>query len=120
MLASRVAKQVQRFHGTGRRDVKLEREIEASLDRSSMALDRGLVSPHSSPSSRAARREQGVLLADALERLPEDYREVIVLRNLQGLSFPEVAARMGRSVGSVEKLWMRGLARLRGAMQRDG
>jgi len=61
-----------------------------------------------------------VLLADALERLPEDYREVIVLRNLQGLSFPEVAERMGRSVGSVEKLWMRGLARLRGAMQSDG
>lgn len=120
VLASRVAKQVRRFHGTGRRDVKLEREIEASLDRSSMALDRGLVAPNSSPSSRAARREQGVLLADALERLPEDYREAIVLRNLQGLSFPEVAARMGRSVGSVEKLWMRGLARLRGAMQGDG
>jgi RNA polymerase sigma-70 factor (ECF subfamily) len=78
------------------------------------------VSPHSSPSSRAARREQGVLLADALDCLPEDYREVIVLRTLQGLSFPEVAERMGRSVGSVEKLWMRGLARLRGAMQRDG
>jgi RNA polymerase sigma-70 factor (ECF subfamily) len=120
ILASRVVKQVRRFHGTGRRDVKLEREIEAALDQSSMALDRGLVSPQSSPSAKAVRSEQGVLLADALERLPEDYREVIVLRNLQGLTFPEVAVRMGRSVGSVEKLWMRGLAQLRGAMQRDG
>jgi RNA polymerase sigma-70 factor (ECF subfamily) len=117
ILASRVAKQVRRYHGTGRRDVKLEREIESALDRSSRALGGPLVSPESSPSARAARSEQGVLLADALERLPEDSRDVIVLRSLQGLTFPEVARRMGRSVGSVEKLWMRSLVRLRGAMQ---
>jgi RNA polymerase sigma-70 factor (ECF subfamily) len=117
ILASRVAKQVRRFHGTARRDVRLERELDASLDQSSKALDRGLVSPQSSPSARAARREQGVLLADALDRLPPDYGEVIVLRSLQGLPFPEVARRMGRSVGSVEKLWVRALARLRGEMQ---
>ena len=49
---------------------------------SSRLLDRGLVARQSSPSERAARREQAVLLADALERLPEDYRDVIVLRHL--------------------------------------
>ena len=53
------------------------------------------------------------MLADALARLPEDYREVIVLRHLQGLPFAEVAHRMERSVDSVEKLWIRALARLR-------
>ena len=46
-------------------------------------------------------------------RLPGDYREVIVLRHLEALPFTEVARRMGRSVDSVEKLWMRALARLR-------
>src|SRR6185295_17058218 len=75
ILASRVAKQVRRFHGTGRRDVQLERELQTSLDRSSQAIESRLVSPRSSPSSRAARREQGVLFADALERLPPDYAE---------------------------------------------
>ena len=49
-------------------------------------------------------------------RLPEDYREVIILRHLQGLSFAEVSSRMKRSLDSVEKLWMRGLARLRQVM----
>ena len=39
-------------------------------------LDRGLIDRGSSPSHQAARREQAVLLADALEKLPEDYREV--------------------------------------------
>src|SRR5262249_1062122 len=56
-----------------------------------------------------------VLLADALGRLPADYREVLILRHLEGLTFPEVAARMGRSLDSVEKLWARALPRLRRA-----
>jgi RNA polymerase sigma-70 factor (ECF subfamily) len=52
-------------------------------------------------------------LADALARLPDEYREVVVLRHLEELSFPEVAERMKRSVDSVQKLWVRALARLR-------
>jgi RNA polymerase sigma-70 factor (ECF subfamily) len=113
ILAARLADLVRRYLGTRRRDVRLERELEGSLDRSSALLSRGLVAPQSSPSQQAARREQAVLLANALGGLPEDYREVLVLRHLEGLTFPEVARRMGRSLDSVEKLWMRGLARLR-------
>jgi RNA polymerase sigma-70 factor (ECF subfamily) len=68
---------------------------------------------YSTPSRHAARREQAVLLAEALERLSEDYREVIVLRHLEGLTFPDVAKRMNRSEDSVQKLWVRSLASLR-------
>ena len=56
---------------------------------------------------------QAVILADALAQLPEDYSQVLVLRHLEELSFPEVADRMGRSVNSVKNLWARALARLR-------
>ena len=83
------------------------------------ALGPGAGRPRSSPSQQASRREQAVLLADALEQLPEDYREVIMLRHLEGLTFPEVSRRMGRSLDSVEKLWVRGLARLRQVMGDD-
>jgi RNA polymerase sigma-70 factor (ECF subfamily) len=38
---------------------------------------------------------------------------VLILRHLEGLRFPDVARRMGRSLDSVEKLWTRALARLR-------
>jgi RNA polymerase sigma-70 factor, ECF subfamily len=58
-------------------------------------------------------REQQVLLADALERLPADYREVIILRNLEDLSYDEIAQRMGRTPGAVRMLWVRALAQLR-------
>jgi RNA polymerase sigma-70 factor (ECF subfamily) len=87
--------------------------LAVDLDQSSRVLDRGLVAAQSTPSQQASRREQAVLLADALGRLPQDYREVIILRHLEGLTFPEVARRLGRTVDSVEKLWARGLARLR-------
>ena len=46
-----------------------------------------------------------------MERMPEDYRTVIVLRNLDGLSHEEVASRMGRGVGAVRMLWVRALTR---------
>jgi RNA polymerase sigma-70 factor, ECF subfamily len=117
ILASNLANMVRRYYGTQGRDMHLERELNQELDESWYALDRGLVSPHSSPSQQAARREQAVLLADALERLPEDYREAIVLRHLEGLSFPEVARRMGRTEDSVKKLWARALARLRRSLE---
>jgi RNA polymerase sigma-70 factor (ECF subfamily) len=119
VLAFNLASLVRYYCGTRRRDVGLERELAADLDASSQALDRGFVATTSSPSHQAARREQAVLLADALGRLPDDYREVIILRQLQGLTFPEVARQMDRSVDSVKKLWVRGLARLRGALGGD-
>lgn len=53
------------------------------------------------------------MLAEALAVLPEDYRDVIVLRHLEGLGFAEVALRMGRTEDSVKNLWVRALARLR-------
>src|SRR5262245_39109465 len=112
ILASNIANQVARYTGTRRRDVQLERELAAELDRSSAALDRGLVVKQSSPSHQAARREQAVILADALEELPGDYRQVLILRHLEERSFPEVARRMGRSLDSVKNMWARALALL--------
>ena len=58
-----------------------------------------------------------MLLADALARLSPEHREVTVLRHLEGLSFPEVAQRMGRSVPSVKNLWTRAIANLRASLE---
>jgi RNA polymerase sigma-70 factor (ECF subfamily) len=116
ILAGTFANLLRRYLGTRQRDARLERDLAAELDRSSRVLDGALVAKGSSPSQRAVRREQAVLLADALQRLPPDCREVIVLRHLEGLAFAEVARRMGRSLDVVKKLWPRALARLRDLM----
>jgi RNA polymerase sigma-70 factor (ECF subfamily) len=113
ILATRLAMQVRRYQGTRRRDVRLEQALVDELEQSSQALDRGLAAPQSSPSQQAVRRERAVRLADALQRLPESQREVVILRQLEGLKFPAVAERMGRSLDSVKHLWTRALAQLR-------
>lgn len=113
ILAANLADHVHRHYGRQRRDVRLERSLQQQLDRSSHALDGGLVLAHATPSEQMAHREQALVLADALEQLPKDYREVLVLHHFKGLTFQEVARRMDRSVDSVKQLWMRALVRLR-------
>lgn len=114
ILVSNLANLVRRYRGTLRRDVRLERALAADIEQSSDAMSQALISRRQSlPWEEAARREQSVVLADLLERLPADYREAIVLRQLEGLSFQDVAVRMDRTLDSVKKLWVRGLARLR-------
>jgi RNA polymerase sigma-70 factor (ECF subfamily) len=113
ILATSIAGQIRRYCGTQQRDIQLERRLLDSLDASSQALDGYLISPGSSPSYQAGRREHAALAADAISRLPDHYQDVLIQRHLEGLSFPEIALRMNRSVGSVLGLWARALARLR-------
>jgi RNA polymerase sigma-70 factor (ECF subfamily) len=111
ILVRNLADQVKR-HKAQARNWGRQESLEALLDRSSSAAEEALAKGISTPSAQAARREQGVLLADALARLPPDYREVIVLRNLEHLKFDDIAARLGRSAGAVRMLWSRALEKL--------
>src|SRR5262249_46999840 len=114
VFATIVSNQVRHYLGTRRRDLRREQPIAVGGDETSrVMIDRRLVAPQSSPSQQAARRERAELLSDALHTLPATYREVIILRNLEGLSFGEVAARMGRTEDSVKKIWLGALSRLR-------
>jgi RNA polymerase sigma-70 factor (ECF subfamily) len=113
ILAGNLVDQVNRYYGAQRRDPKKERSLHDELDRSSHAMDCALIAQQPSPSQSAARREQAVLLADALGKLSPSHREVLVLRHLKGLKFPEVASRMGRSLGGVQQLWARAIVQLR-------
>jgi RNA polymerase sigma-70 factor (ECF subfamily) len=119
ILASQLSNTVRFYCRTQRRDVRRERELERRLGQSSHALMKALPNERTSPSQRVSRREDAVELADALERLPAHYRDVILLHHVQGLEFRDVAELMGRSVGSAEKLWLRSLAKLKGAMERE-
>jgi RNA polymerase sigma-70 factor (ECF subfamily) len=115
ILAGRVCLLIRRYLGTQARDLRLEQIVEDELGASSRACNLDFAAQQSTPSQRVSRREQAVLLADALDSLPADYREVLILRYFEGLTFPEVGVRMGRSLDSVEKLWVRALAKLRRA-----
>jgi RNA polymerase sigma-70 factor (ECF subfamily) len=119
VLVTSLADQMRRYRRTRRRDPRLERHLAEALERSSQALEEDLVAPDTSPSDRAARQEDARRLAEALERLPAKYRDVLLLRHFQGLTFPEIARRLGRTLDDVKNVWLRGLARLRRALEDD-
>src|SRR5262249_46439071 len=96
-----------------KRSLAREQSLEQLLGHSSQALERLLASEAHSPSDSAQRRDLGVVLADVLAELSEEQREVVVLHHLEGLGWPEVAARMGRSPGAVRMLRLRALKQLR-------
>jgi RNA polymerase sigma-70 factor (ECF subfamily) len=113
VLAHVLLREVRRYGGAQRRDIGREVSLEEALAESSRRLGAALAAPGSSPSERAGRHELELRLADALVRLPADYAEIILLRNVEGLSHEEAAGRMGRGAGAVRMLWVRALARLR-------
>lgn len=115
ILAGIIANTIRRYFGTQARDVRLELEVVEDLQQSSCQLAAMAVDRESSPSAKAVRGEHTLIIADGLARLSPDYRTVLILRHLEGLSFVEIAAKLDRSVDSVEKLWVRGLAKLKKA-----
>jgi RNA polymerase sigma-70 factor (ECF subfamily) len=58
-------------------------------------------------------------LANQLAKLRGQYREVIVLRNLQGLSFNEIAERLDRKPGTVRMLWLRAMDQFKATYERE-
>jgi len=102
------------------RDVRCEislEQVSASLDRSVVNFGQLLADPGPSPSAASRQRERSVAFANELAKLRPDYRDVLILRNLQGLSFEEIADRMDRKAGAVRMLWLRAIEKLRQVYQ---
>jgi RNA polymerase sigma-70 factor, ECF subfamily len=112
MLAHNLADAVRALH-RAKRDVKLERSLEAALDGSSCRLGAWLAAEQSSPSQQAANNEELLRLAEALPRLPDAQREAVILHHLQGWTLAELAGHLGRSEPAVAGLLHRGLKKLR-------
>ncbi|MFO0912243.1 MAG: sigma-70 family RNA polymerase sigma factor [Pirellulales bacterium] len=116
ILASRLAL-AMRHHFAERRDVGLEASMRRDLESSSMALSTAFQDSGSDPREAVWRHERALRLASAIEDLPEDYRTVILLHHIRGLTYHDVGQLMGRSAEAVRKLWVRGLAELKRAME---
>jgi RNA polymerase sigma-70 factor (ECF subfamily) len=69
----------------------------------------------SSTTNNAAEQEAAVILA-VVRALPEPYREPLILRLVEGMTGPEIAARTGLTHGSVRVNLYRGMQLLRGKL----
>lgn len=84
------------------------------LDELSSDLDEGaLADPSRSPEECLMANDCGRLVEGALVRLPRCFREAVVLRDIEGLSYNEIASVLGVRVGTVRSRIARGRDRLR-------
>jgi RNA polymerase sigma-70 factor (ECF subfamily) len=89
--------------GVAARDPRREHAIKTDLP---------LADRRSGPVTNADRKDRLELLEQAMERLSEDHREVILGMKIEGLSAKEVGERMSRSENAVHLLLSRALKRL--------
>jgi RNA polymerase sigma-70 factor (ECF subfamily) len=75
---------------------------------------------HGAPAAIAERRVEGEIWARRLAGLPVPYRAAVVLRHVDGLSYPEVAAALGRPEGTVKAQVHRAMALLRTMLEAEG
>ncbi|HJZ90071.1 MAG TPA: sigma-70 family RNA polymerase sigma factor [Gemmataceae bacterium] len=115
ILARTLANALRTF-GQAKRDVGAECSLEADLDASRSRLDAWLAADQTSPSERAGAAERVAALTAAVARMPDDQREVVLLKHCQGLSLAEIGERLGRTDAAVAGLLRRGLQRLRELM----
>lgn len=117
ILARHLAHLVRDF-GAAKRDVDRERSLQAALDNSSQQLEDWLAADQLSPSQDAARKEQVLELAGALEVLPAAQRDAIVLHYWQARSLVDIGEQLGRTPEAIAGLIHRGLKKLRREIHR--
>jgi RNA polymerase sigma-70 factor (ECF subfamily) len=103
--------------GAARRAV--QREV-ALPERSSLLLAQQLVAAGSTPSEKAARQELARRVSQAVGRLSEADREVLLMRTFEGLSFEEVACVLGIDPAAARKRHGRAILRLHKLLTGDG
>jgi len=79
----------------------------------------GLAARDASPYECAARAQLGERVVAALRTLPEAFREVVVLREIEGFGYEEIAEMLGVNLGTVKSRLTRGRASLREALRDD-
>lgn len=99
------------------RDFEREQSIATSLEESSMGLEHLLASDQSTPSQIVEQQYRALLVAQAIEGLPESQRDAITYRYFQRASLEQIAEQMNKSKPAVAGLLKRGLEALRASLR---
>jgi RNA polymerase sigma-70 factor (ECF subfamily) len=97
---------------------------EARLDNNGPTATGGFVGTPgpidvTTPSVIMSRKEELEKLEKAIDILKPEYREVIVLTKIEGLSYKEISPRLGKSDEAVRKLVSRAMASLTSVFESD-
>jgi RNA polymerase sigma-70 factor (ECF subfamily) len=111
VLLHNVGAFTRRYRGTGKREIA--REVALGANGSSAGIEQVLAGSTLSPSGAAIEHEQALALRRAVDRLPAEYRRVVILRFEDELSFEEIGQVTDRTADAARKVWSRAMERLR-------
>lgn len=115
LLLNNVADFRRRYRGTEKRAA--DREVALEAGTSSRDWRGNLAAAIATPSGEFVQRETLERVQQALERLPEDYQQVVKYRYLEERSFEEIAQLMGRTSNATRKLFARAIERLQAELE---
>jgi RNA polymerase sigma-70 factor (ECF subfamily) len=95
------------------REIPIEQEMVEGVCGTPVLLKEMLVDPAESPFEMAAHGENRARVEAALQRVPEPYRSTLVLRDIEGFVYEEVAEIQGVNLGTVKSRLVRGRAFLK-------
>ena len=94
-------------------DIAMEQEMAQADGGRPMQLKDMLVDPAESPYDAALHEENRARVENALRQVPEPFRTTLVLRDIEGFVYEEVAAMQGINLGTVKSRLVRGRAFLK-------
>jgi RNA polymerase sigma-70 factor (ECF subfamily) len=95
------------------REVPMEQEINDGDSGTPMRLKEMLVDPAESPYEMAVHAENRARVEAALQQVPEPFRTTLILRDIEGFVYEEVAEMQGVNLGTVKSRLVRGRACLK-------
>jgi RNA polymerase sigma-70 factor (ECF subfamily) len=119
LATERVAQAHRRHLRAERRSGGRERDDFAWPDDSARLLVDCFVAGDTTPGHALVREERRQRIHAALERLTSPDREVLVMRYLEDLTFPEIAAILGIGESAAKMRHLRAIERIRSVMQTD-
>jgi RNA polymerase sigma-70 factor (ECF subfamily) len=100
-------------------EVPIEQEIGESDFGSSMKLKETLVDPGESPFDMALHEENRARVEAALSQVSEPFRTTLILRDIEGFVYEEVAEIQGVNLGTVKSRLVRGRALLKAILEKS-
>jgi RNA polymerase sigma-70 factor (ECF subfamily) len=97
----------------GTRHQRQQVTIDADRDDPHASPAENLVDTHESPFDAAAHAEIAERVEAALREVPEPFRTVVVLRDIEGFGYEEIAEILDANLGTVKSRLMRGRAHLK-------
>lgn len=96
-----------------RQEVTIEAETGDLNEGQPLCIKDTLVDEHESPFEMAVQSEMRERVEASLREIPEQFRAVVVLRDLEGFAYEEIAEILNVNLGTVKSRLMRGRAHLK-------